>query len=306
MLSTAKTNRLKSVTALLLLLTLLTGIFSPATVSAAAMRAEPPEFQSDIVYMVDMKNGRVLIDQNSTKQNQMASLTKITSVSVALNLLSRKGISLDSTTTVTQAALNEIKDPQSASAGLTAGEILTYRQLINLCLIKSANEATLVLAHSLCGNTAAFVAEMNSWVRSLGCQNTNYVNTHGLTQSGHYTTARDLYTITMAALKNSVFKSTVQMTSYELPPTNKRETSTLFKNSNFLIRPDTKYYIPGVKGVKTGYTETAGRCLVSYIEKNGRQIMLITIGGRKTVSQDNKYAVPFEDAKLAYDWVFNS
>lgn len=264
---------------------------------------QQPTFQSDVVYMENLNTGRIVLQKNIDKVCTQASLTKITTFLVLYRDI--PSYRYDDVVTVTQDELNEIKDPASSSAGIKAGEQLTVRQLLNIMLVKSANECAIILAHYDSGDTQTFVDKMNSYVQSIGCTNTHYANPHGLTAQGHYTTARDLAIISKKAYNISLFRQITSQQSYTLPPTNLRETETVYKNPNMLIRPDSKYYYPACICGKTGYTGTAGRCLVSFAQQNGRTYMLITLAGSATTSQKNKYSIPFEDAKLAYDYAFN-
>ncbi len=298
--NSTKTIRKHPFIVLPLILVLLLTILFPVR----AIADQVPSFQSDVVYMENLDTGRVILQKNADKVVTQASLTKITTFLVLYQDI--PSYHYDDVVTVTQDELNEIKDPASASAGIKAGEQLTVRQLINIMLVKSANECAIILAHYDAGSTQAFVDKMNNYVRSIGCTNTHYQNPHGLTASGHYTTARDLAIVSKRAYNNSMFRQIIAQRSYTLPPTNMRSTETVYKNPNKLIQPDSPYYYPACVGGKTGYTGTAGRCLVSYATQNGRTYMLITLAGSATTSKKNKYTIPFEDAKLAYDYAFNN
>lgn len=282
----------------LLLATLFVSLFPAVTALADDQKNG---YQADIVYLENMDTGEIVVDKNSQKVTPMASLTKITTAMVVLNNCTN----LDRSVTVTQDELNEITDPASCSAGIKAGEVLTIRQLMNILLVKSANECSVILAHEISGSTQAFVSKMNEYARSVGCTNTHYANPHGLTASGHYTTARDLAKLCRAALKNSTFRSIVAQPSYTLAPTNLRAEPTEFHNGNKLLRTDTPYYYEGCKGIKTGYTESAGRCLASYVTRNGRTFLCIVIGGKDSCKADNKYNIPFEDSIKAYNYAFS-
>lgn len=285
----------------LLLAVLLTALFP---VRRALAESQFPTLQSDVVYMENLNNGRVVAQKNADKVVTQASLTKITTFLVLYRDI--PSYRYDDVITVTQDELNEITDPASSSAGIKAGEQLTVRQLMNIMLVKSANECAIILANYDAGSTQAFVDKMNAYVQSIGCTNTHYANPHGLTAAGHYTTARDLAIVSKRAYNNALFRQITSQQSYTLPPTNLRTTETVYKNPNMLIRQDSKYYYPGCICGKTGYTGTAGRCLVSFAQRNGRTYMLITLAGSASTSQKNKYSIPFEDAKLAYDYAFDN
>ncbi|MBR5753752.1 MAG: D-alanyl-D-alanine carboxypeptidase, partial [Clostridia bacterium] len=135
----------------------------PIVPAHAAYNAEV-EFTSDIVYMESLDQGTVIFNKNADKKTPIASLTKIT---VAIMVLERVD-DLQRVCTVTQAELDELKNTNSSTAGLVDGEELTIEQLLYLMMVHSANEAAVILAHEMSGNTASFVDEMNAYVKKLG------------------------------------------------------------------------------------------------------------------------------------------
>ena len=258
--------------------------------SYAAYNSEV-EFDSDIVYVESLDQGTVIFNKNANKKTPMASLTKITTAMVVLDNVEN----LDKKVKVTQAELDELANTNSSTAGISVDEILTIRQLLNLLMVKSANEASVILAHEVAGSTPKFVAMMNEFAKALGCKNTHYVNPHGLDAPGHYTTATDLARLTKYALKNNTFKKIVAQPTYTLAKTNKREETT-YPNTNDLLKPNGIYYYKGVRGVKTGTTDEAGQCLVSYATRNGYTYLCIVLSGpkayaEKKTSKDRKSVV---------------
>lgn len=258
-------------------------------------------FQSDVVYLINLNNGSVVFNKNGNAVKPMASLTKITTALVVMEQIGN----LDRQVLVTQDELDEIKDPASASGGIKAGEILTVRQLMNIMMIKSANEAAIILAHEACGSTPAFVQEMNNYARSHGCYNTHYANPHGLTASNHYTTAADLARLCKLLLNNQTLAAIVRQPYYVLPETNLRSKPTKYVNPNKLLRSDTDYYYPGCRGIKTGFTNTSGRTFASTVTRNGKSYLCVVLAGHDSIKYENKYSIVFEDAINAYNWAFN-
>ncbi len=260
-------------------------------------------FNSDIVYMESLDQGTVIFNKNSKKKTAMASLTKITTAALVLDSID----DLEKKITVTQAEINEIAGTNSSTAGLVAGEVLTVRQLLNLLLVHSANEAAVILAHEVSGSTDAFVQKMNDFAKKLGCKNTHYKNPHGLDAVGHYTTAEDLAKIIKFALKNDTFKNIVSSPRYTLEATNKRETIS-YPNTNSLLISTSPYYYEPCKGIKTGTTEECGYALSSYAVKNGYTYLCIVIQGaegyRKRNPNDGNSA--FKETIKAYNWAFNN
>lgn len=284
-----------------LLLALLVA-FTSVVPAFAAYNAEV-EFDSDIVYMESLDQGTVIFNKNADKKTPMASLTKITTAILVLE----RTEDLQRVCTVTQEELDELKGTNSSTAGLVADEELTVEQLLYLLMVHSANEAAIVLAHEVSGSTEQFVKEMNSYVKKLGCKDTNYTNPHGLDAEGHYTTAKDLAVIIRHALQNEEFTKIVGTATYTMGATNKRgETS--YNNTNTLLVPGSYYTYTPCLGIKTGTTAEAGYCLASYASQNGYTYMTIVIQGaegwkNRTYSGGN---TAFNETIRAYRWVFDN
>ena len=296
---TAKKNRWKAILLFPVLIAMILTSSLPMRSQAAYNREM--KFQSDIVYLISLDQGTTIFSKNADKRTPMASLTKMTTAMVVLDNVKH----LDKKVTVTQSELDELANTNSSTAGITAGEVLTVRQLLNLMLVHSANEAAVVLAHVVAGNTPAFVKKMNAFAKSLGCTNTHYMNPHGLDTSGHYTTARDLAKIAKYALKNSTFRKIVAQPEYKLATTNKRKATT-YPNTNDLLRDGSAWYYKPCRGIKTGTTEGAGHALVSYATKNGYSYLCVIISGAKVYAKNSKKNVAFEETKKAYEWAFNN
>lgn len=281
--------------------------FIPLSQSHAAYYNNEVKFSSNIVYMESLDEGTVIFSKNANEKTAMASLTKITTAMVVLNNVK----DLDIKITVPQAPMDSIAGTNSSTAGITVGEVLTVRQLLNLMLVHSANEAAAILAYYVGGNDIdTFVGMMNSYAKKLGCKNTHYTNPHGLDESGHYTTANDLALIIKDALKNSTFKKIVSQSSYTLAKTNKRDSVT-YPSTNYLLNSGSSYYYEGCRGIKTGTTENAGHCLASYTTSNGYTYLCIVIEGAKTYAKNEAAGttndnIAFDDTIKAYDWVFKN
>ncbi|MCL1951915.1 MAG: D-alanyl-D-alanine carboxypeptidase, partial [Oscillospiraceae bacterium] len=200
----------------------------------------------------------------------------------------------------------------SSNAGIRIGEELTVEQLLYCLLVNSANEAATILADYVSGSQEAFVSLMNEKAKALGCENTHYVNVHGLDAEGHYTTAADIARIARYALGKefkgaAVFERIVGTVTYELPANNKHdEPRTLLTTNRMLNKYYPDYYSPNVTGVKTGSTDQAGDCIVARASQGGYNYLCVVMRGQKTVVAGGSYAVntAFVDAKALLDWTF--
>jgi len=263
------------------------------------------EFTSDIVYMESLDKGTVIFNKNSKQKTSMASLTKITTALVVLDNCK----DLNKQITVSQKVLDTLAGTNSSTAGITAGEQLTIKQLLYLMLVKSANEAASILADYVGnGSISNFIDMMNEFAKNQGCTNTHYVNPHGLDAENHYTTAEDLAKIIKYGLKNETFCEIVGSPTYTLEKTNKRNTVT-YSNTNSLLHSYSPYYYEYCKGIKTGTTDEAGHCLASYATKNGYSYLCIVISGpnkKATNSSGAPINIAFKETKKAYEWAFKN
>ena len=156
---------------------------------------------------------------------------------------------------------------EGSSMYLKAGECLPLREVLYGLMLHSGNDAAECIA-AVCGGREVFVARMNERARQLALTQTHFENPSGLDGAGHYTTAQELAKLSAAALKNPVFADAVSSKTYT------SETRTMTNHNKML-----KLY-PDAIGVKTGYTRTAGRCLVSAAKRNGRTVVAVTLNDR--------------------------
>ena len=235
---------------------------------------------SKALILVESNSGKVLYEKNSDAKMYPASTTKILTAILAI-----ENGKLDDVTTVKKDAISGIPSGYS-SAYLKTGEKITIRELLEVFLIHSANEAGNVLAEYVSGSIDEFVKLMNKKLEELGCNNTHFINTNGIQNENHYTTAKDLSTIARYCMKNPTFRSIVAMKECNIPKTNKSDIR-IFKNTNSLIDVKSKYYIKDCIGVKTGFTSEAGNCLVSAFNKDGLELISVVLGAPQIKSGES-------------------
>ncbi len=231
-----------------------------------------PELRSDSAILVHAETGRVLFEKNADKRAYPASTTKIMTAFLAIEALNPAAELVASETAI------DI-DRDGSNMGILRDEVLTVEQLLYGLLVHSANDAANVLAEAVSGSIPAFVDLMNERAASLGMENTHFANAHGYHDENHYTTARDLLKLSAAAMENELFCRIVRTAQYEIPPTNKYTEVRYLTNNNALINPMKGHrylYSPAI-GIKTGYTQDAGACLVSCAEKNGLRYYCVTL-----------------------------
>ncbi len=265
------------------------------------------ETEADVVLLVNTDSETVIFDKNASKKTAPASITKI----VTCMLVLENCDDLDTKLTCKRESLNGLYEQNAATAGILAGETLTVRELLYCLMIPSAADAANILADYIGGGSIeSFVIMMNDFVKKLGCENTKFINAHGLDENGgNITTAYDLYKITKYALENPTFKEITSTLRYEIAPTEKYPYTRYLNNTNKMMNPAFKdYYSPYISGVKTGTTALAGHCVVSTASKNGYNYMLIVMNAPQyDIDGDNvEENVAFTDSKKIYEWAFNN
>lgn len=255
-------------------------------------------------YMESLDDGSVIFEKNADTAVAPASLTKIMTALVVLKNVS----DLNSTITVDRAAIESLYGTGSSTAGLQIGEQMSYYNMLCCLLIPSGNDAAVALAVAVGGSIENFVKMMNDTAKELGCKNTHFDNPHGLDCPTHKTSAKDLALMAKAALKYPAFETIVACNTYDLPATNMNNERQLV-NTNFLISPyRVTYYNENCKGIKTGSTDEAGKCLVSYASKDGYSYLAVAMGGEQ-IDTDNdniEENQAFMDSNRMYKWAFSN
>lgn len=254
--------------------------------------------------LVSLDDGSVIIDKNADVPVAPASLTKIMTALVVLKNVP----DLNKVMTVSREAIESIAGTGSSVAGLQAGEQLSFYNMLCCLIVPSGNDAAAALAIEVAGSIDDFVKMMNDTAAELGCKKTHFDNPHGLDSENHKTTANDLVLIAKAALKYPAFETIVAHKTYDLPATNMNSERTLV-STNFLLNPAyVSYYNSSCKGIKTGSTEAAGKCLISYASKEGYNYMAVAMGGDYRDSDNDKIEEnqAFMDTNRMYDWAFEN
>lgn len=190
----------------------------------------------------------------------MASTTKIMTALVAL-----ENCELTDTIQVDDSAIGT----EGSSAYINQGDVFTAEELLYALLLQSANDAAVALACYIGDDIQGFAELMNQRAKEIGALNTHFSNPHGLDEKDHYTTAHDLALITAEALKNDTFKEIVS--TYKKSFVQEERIRT-YINHNKLLRS-----FEGCIGVKTGFTQKSGRCLVSAAERDGLTFISVTL-----------------------------
>ncbi len=256
--------------------------------------------RSAIVMNAD--TGAILYEKNAHLPVAPASTTKI---ATALYVL-EKQIPLDRMVTISAESLRgrPLKDrdhpywldSEGTMMGIKRGETLTIESLLHGLMLVSGNDAANAIAESIGGAIPPFMDELNAYLQSIGCHETQFRNPHGLTHPEHYSTAYDMALIARRALGLPSFRKLVATSSYPLPKTNKQPPRELHL-TNPLLNPKSRYYYPKAIGIKTGYTAAAQGTLVAAATHQDRTLIAVLLGSEVKGQR-------FEDAKRLFEAAF--
>ena len=262
---------------------------APGETAAGGQRAEiltqqtlqEPEIAAEGAVLIDGATGKVLYGKNADQPFYPASITKVMTA-----LLTLEHCSLNDVVTFSSSATTNLESG-AVSLDITEGDRLTVEQCLHGLLMKSANEIGNGLAEHIAGSVPNFAQMMNDKARTLGCANTNFVNSHGLNDAAHKTTPYDMALIMRAALQNETFRRIATTQTYDFPATKKAAARTITMGHKMIYPSDSRYY-EGVIGGKTGYTSLAGNTLVTGAERNGVQLIVVIMKSKQTHYTDTK------------------
>ena len=295
-------RKLKTVASLLLAV-VITGL---SAITPAFADYDPGfDVDAEAVYFINLDTGKVIYEKDADKKVYPASTTKIMTALLALENIP----DLDTPQIELKLYIqNALSGTGASLAGILRGETFTPRELLYAALLPSGNEAAMMLGDYVGDGSLDYFAEMmNEKAAELGAVNTHFVNASGMHDDDHYTTAYDMYLITMAALENETFREIVS-TNYYYAGEDQNGNPLHWNTTNFLISPGSTYYYPYATGVKTGTTDEAGRCLVSTAEKDGYHYLMVMMGAPQYDSNGEKLEenMVFKQTIELYDWAFSS
>lgn len=240
-------------------------------VEGSATLAVPPEIVGKAAILMDADTGAILYAKDAYNTMYPASITKIMTA-----LLTIENCSQEDIVTYPAECINQL--PYDASRyGVVAGEQVTVRDSLYMLLLRSANEVAIGLAMHVAGSEAAFGEMMTERAKQAGALNTQFTNASGLHQDTHYTTAYDMAMIAKDAIKNTTFAQVWGSPTYTISPTNKvSRTNTIWHTHQMLVNTRANYYSYAKAG-KTGYTNAAGRTLITYASKNGMNLICVVM-----------------------------
>ncbi len=230
--------------------------------SASAASEAPTDISAKSAILIEAQTGQVIWEKSSNEKLPMASTTKIMTT-----LLTLESGNLDEEFVVDSDAITV----EGSSMGLSYGDIVTKYALCCGMLLPSGNDAANASAVKLAGSIENFADMMNHRAAQIGMKNTSFVTPSGLHDDNHYSTAYDMAMLTRQAMRNDDFRQICRKSSASLNFGNPPYARTIYNTNKLLEKYE--YCI----GVKTGFTDEAGRCLVSAAEKNGVELICVTL-----------------------------
>ncbi|MBR4236793.1 MAG: D-alanyl-D-alanine carboxypeptidase [Clostridia bacterium] len=248
--------------------------------------------------LINADNGEVLFEKDADTRRYPASTTKIMTCILALEY----GPELDETITI-PAGIGV--DSESSKMGITAGDRMSFGDLLYGMMLASGNDAAIAVAILISGTEAAFVQLMNNKAVELGLSqnSTHFNNVHGLHHANHYTTARDLAVISAYAMRNSDFRDIVGCLEHTVYSNNWPD-GKVFKTKYDIMVPGTTHYYQYCIGIKTGYTNQAGRSFVGAAKKDSLTLIAVSLLPDKIDSSDKTYTEAFQDNKRMFMYGF--
>ncbi len=256
------------------------------------------------VILYELNSDTLVYAWNPDMQIDPTGMVKLMTALVALE----EG-NLEDTVTVTRQALDSVAIG-AVSAELKRGEELLLMDLLYCVMVASANDACAVIAEHIGGTQEAFVQKMNDKAASLGCTGTHFVNPHGLSQQGQYSTARDLAIITEAALENALFASMFCEKTYTVPATNQSEARVLNTTNHMMSTATLKNYLDErVTGGKPAAASTTDRSMICTASQDEANYLCVIMSASGQVTEDGLSVINFgnfEETKALLDHSFQN
>ncbi|MFA6848834.1 MAG: D-alanyl-D-alanine carboxypeptidase family protein [Selenomonadaceae bacterium] len=242
---------------------LLLGIVFLLQSTVVAQATAVDSLTADAAILIEASTGKVLFEKNADKREYPASTTKMMTLLLALENCNLNDIV-------------KVKADAAAVGGssmkLETGDEIQMGELLQGMMLASGNDATVAVADYMTSSMGDFTATMNKKAKELGATNTNFVNSSGLPDINHYSTARDLSKIAAYGYRNPTFRSIVSVKEKNIQWVKPAKKHFTFENTNELLKED-----DNINGIKTGYTRAAGECLVASSERNGVNLIAVVL-----------------------------
>lgn len=256
-------------------------IFGASAVSAGALGEG--DISAPAAVLMDADTGKILYEKNAHEQRACASITKVMTLTLVMEAVDSGKIHMDDVVTASAHAASM----GGSDIWLEEGEQMTVDDMIKATAVASANDAAVALAEFICGTEDDFVAAMNEKAKTLGMDDTTFMNCNGLDEEGHITSAYDVALMSRELIKH---EKIFDYTNIWLD--NLRGGETQIVNTNKLLRS-----YDGITGLKTGTTGEAGACISATAERNGLSLIGVVLGADSGKER-------FRDAATLLDYGF--
>ena len=246
-----------------LFLGILAVVFSGSGWAAAKPIPNPPELNATSYFLIDFDSGRVLAEKDPDKHIEPASITKLMTAYLVDKAIADGDLMLDEMVTISEKAWRM----KGSKMFVEVGKQVTVDELLKGLIIQSGNDASVALAEHIAGSESAFAGYMNHQAKLLGMDNSNFVNATGWPHEDHYSSARDIATLTQVVIRE--FPESYRYYKEREFTFNKIRQ---FNRNRLLWRDET------VDGVKTGHTEAAGFCLVASAQRDDMRLISVVLG----------------------------
>jgi len=256
------------------------------SLAAGAQFLTPPPVAARAFILVDALSGVTLAAGAENDRFEPASLTKLMTAWLTFDALRANRLQPDKLVTVSEAAAKS----GGARMFLTAGQLVSVSDLLHGMIVQSANDAALTLAEAVAGSEAAFVSQMNAQAARMGLRNTHFANATGFPAPDHYASARDLAVLALAVIDD--FPDRYALYAQKEFSFNGMSQA----NRNRLLWTD-----PTVDGMKTGFTESAGYCLVASARRGERRLVSVVLGAQSDTVRTSESQKLLNFGFQAYD-----
>lgn len=240
------------------------------------IQSVPEDVVAQNVIMINVTDNLVVAERNSKVRCFPASTTKIMTALVAIENIT----DMNDTFTMSYEITDPLYIAEATVAGFSSGEVINMTDLLYGTILPSGADACVALAQKISGSEQAFVELMNAKARELGLKNTNFVNTSGLYNADHYTTAEDMAVILRAAMDNELCRKILSTYQYTTASTPQHPDGILLSSTLFSYMYGTEPEGADILGGKTGFVNESGYCIAAFGESDsGKEYICVTLGG---------------------------
>ncbi len=297
----------KRVAAVLCAVMMLLSLCAPLTASAAFSLPDDVDTTCTSAVVVflgtDMADDMLLYEQNADAQLPPSGMVRVMVGLYALKLMDDRNIDPSiATGTFTESIFDTFAGTGLYTVGMNFGDVWTMEDLLSVAMIQTAADVAGTLATSLAGTHTQFVEGMNALAAEIGCQNTHFTNVYGLDQPGHYTSARDMYTILRyATFHYPEMITMLSRSEHGVKPVKGQED--FWPNTNEMLRANSPFYYEPLVYGRSGFTESIGQSCASVARDEGIEFLTVVMGCKDSKGTDG---LAFKDTMTLFRWVYNA